>query len=584
MDTTKILVIGVAAVIVAAAAGVVVFNSTKDNKSSSELVDLEGWDDILEDASGQTVNLGFYITMDPAINQSFWPYMQTTLKEKYNITVTCDNTGYTGYGPVAAKESVAEIQAGQTTDGKYDLIWGNTSAYSVMTVGGTHYDYVYSETDSDGKQWAEIIPNSYYLKDTSENTIKAQFSGYVSGSALNFSNGQTMFVYNGDFNKKSVTLGGTDVAVPYNCVIVWGDNDAVSGVVKVASDSDGTAMTSADQVSDLSAQTKDAFDSAWSDCGTAYTISSVRSFLASSGAKGVIAYGVPSTFAELAEWVKIYDGQFSYPNYTNASASFHTDLLVQAAIYELTWDGNGGWKQASDRAANVASVNSALESVSTAEDFKDAFGYVFNYLNDIEPYLYPYTSAYVPYIDSGSITGYNSKMVGNGTSDTDYSDGTIMLALTTCTSIDSRVIPGSGHGVVAQYSYDAEVFSLSTGCYSDYYVFIPANSSHVSAAMVVANWLLDPEVQFKWYTQTGNGLNIDLDKEMYDTESGEGLDYTVSEYFEDDDHKLSTYTLSLSVDTLKAVSVASDLTPFATTAASAWKTYVYDADTEITKS
>ena len=158
MDTTKLLVIGVAVVIVAAAAGVVIYNNSKD-KSSSELVDLDGWDEVVNDASGQTVNLGFYITMDPAINQSFWPYMQKEMKDKYNITVTCDNTGYTGYGPVAANESVAEIQASKMSDGKYDLIWGNTSAYSAMTVGGTHYDYVYSKTNADGKQWAQIIPN-----------------------------------------------------------------------------------------------------------------------------------------------------------------------------------------------------------------------------------------------------------------------------------------------------------------------------------------------------------------------------------------------------------------------------------------
>ena len=581
MDTTKLLVIGVAVVVVAAAAGVVIYNNN-NNKSSSELVDLDGWDEIVNDASGQTVNLGFYITMDPAINQSFWPYMQKEMKEKYNITVTCDNTGYTGYGPVAANESVAEIQASKMSDGKYDLIWGNTSAYSAMTVGGTHYDYVYSKTNADGKQWAQIIPNKYYLKDGSENTIASQFSGYVSGTALNFSNGQTMLVYNQDFNRLNVTLGNDTVKVPYNCVLVFGNNGSIASIVKVASDSEGSSGFAAGNVATLSAQTKAAFESAWSSCSTAYKISDVRSVLAHDGAKGVIAYGLPSTFTDLAAWVKIYSGQFTYPNYTNASASFHTDLIVQAAIYELTWNGNDGWKAAPDRAANVTAVNDALKNVTNEEQFKNAFGYVFNYLNDIEPYLYKYTSDSDPYITTGTVTPYNGKVVGNGTEDKDYEDGTIMLALTTCTSIDSRVIPGSGHGVVAQYSYNAGAYSLSTGCYSDYYVFIPANSSHVSAAMVVANWLLDPEVQFRWYTQTGNGLNIDLDKEMYGSD-GKGLGYTVSEYYENADHQLSTYTLTLSVDTLKSVTVASDFTPYATISANAWKTYVYNSNVQVSK-
>ena len=584
MDTTKLIVIGVAVVVVAAGAGVVVYNSNNNSKTSSDLVDLSGWDDVLKDASGQTVNLGFYITTDPAINQSFWPYMQSEMKNKYNITVTCDNTGYVGYGPLAAAESVAEIEANKMSDGKYDLIWGNTSAYSVMTKNGTHYDYVYSKANADGKQWGQIIPNSYYLRGDSENTISSQFSGFVSGSAVNFSNGQTMFVYNGDFNKMNVTLGGETVRVPYNAVLILGEKGAVTGIVKVAGDDDASAQTfSAGQQETLSAQTKSAFESAWDSCSTAYKISSVRSVLAPSGAKDVIAYGLPSSYTELAGWVKIYNGQFTYPSYNNASASFHTDLIVQAAIYELTWgDGNTGWKQASDRDANVKSVNDSLSNLKTEEDFKNAFGYVFNYLNDIEPYLYPFTSPSDPYIESGTITPYNSKMVGNGTSDKDYSNGTIMLAMTTCTSIDSRVIPGSGHGVVNQYSYDAQVFSMSTGCYSDYYIFIPANSSHATAAMVVANWLLDPEVQFRWYTQTGNGLNIDLDKEMYGA-TGKGVGYTVGEYFESSDHRLSTYTLTLSIETLKAVTVASNLTPYATLAASAWKTYVHDADAEVSK-
>ena len=573
MDNTKILAIGVAVIVVAAAVGVVIY-TTNNDKKSSDLVNLAGWDDVLKDASGQTVNLGFYITPDPAINQSFWPYMQQEMKNKYNITVTTDG----GYGPGAATTSATEIANGQMTNGTYDLIWGNTSAYSAMTVNGTHYDYVYQKTNADGKQWAQIIPNSYYLRQNSEAVISDQFSGYVSGSALEFSNGQTMLIYNGDFNRKTVTFGSDTVAVPYNCVLVLGANGAISGVVKVASDDEGASGFASGNVASLSEQTKSAFENAWNSCSTAYKIQDVRTVLASTGAKGVIAYGLPSSWGELANWIKIYKYQFTYPDFNNAYASFHTDLLIQAMIYELTWDGNGGWKVAEDKNANIKSVNEALKNVQNETDFKNNFGYVYNYLNSIEPYLNS-----IGYLPPGTgIGGINNKIVGNNAEDKDYGNGTVMLAMTTCTSIDSRVEPGSGHCVVNQYSYNAQVFTMDTGCYSDYYVFIPANSSHVSAAMVVANWLLDPEVQFYWFTKTGNGLSIDLDKEMYGA-TGNGLGYTVREYYNTTGHNLSDYTLTLSPSRLAEVTVDSNFTPYLSISTVAWTDYVKNSSEPIVK-
>ena len=238
-------------------------------------------------------------------------------------------------------------------------------------------------------------------------------------------------------------------------------------------------------------------------------------------------------------------------------------------IYELTWNGDNGWKVAEDRNANIKSVNEALKSVNNETDFKNKFGYVFNYLNSIEPYLNS-----IGYVEFPSAIGaINGKIVGNNSEDKDYGNGTVMLAMTTCTSIDSRVDPGSGHCVVQQYAYNAQVFTMDTGCYSDYYVFIPANSSHVSAAMVVANWLLDPEVQFYWFTKTGNGLSIDLDKEMYGA-TGKGLGYTVREYYNTAGHRLSDYTLTLSPDRLAEVTVDSNFTPYLSISTAAWTTYV----------
>ena len=572
MDTTKLLVIGVAVVVVAAAAGVVIYNTNKDKKSS-DLVDLEGWDDIVKDAYGQTVNLGFYVSQDPAINGSFYPYMVQEMKNKYNITVT--NVG--GYGPGAATTSATEIANGQMTDGSFDLIWGNTSAYNAMIVNGEHYDYVYQKTNAEGKQWGQIIPNSYYLKDNSERVISGQFPNYVSGTAVEFSNGQTMFIYNQDFNRKTVTLGGETVSVPYNCVLVFGASGAIKALVKVAPADDGSAATfTAGSEKNLSAQTKSAFEDAWGECSTAYKIDSVRSVLADGGAKGKIAYGIPSNYTELYYWLNIYKHQFTYPDFNAAWADFHTDLIVQAIIYELTWNGNSGWKAADDKADNIKAVNKLLESTKTAEDFKKNFGYAYNYLNDLEKNIN--AAGYV----GPAVGAVNGLIVGNNAEDKDYGDGTVMLAMTTCTSIDSRVTPGSGHSVVTQYSYNAAVFTMDTGCYSDYYVFIPANSSHVSAAMVVANWLLDPETQFRWYTQTGNGLSIDLDKEVYG-DTGKGVGYTVKEKLDNWYPKLSDLTLTLTPDRLAEVTVDSDFTPFLAVSKAAWTAYVQNSNDPISK-
>ena len=571
MDTTKILVIGVAVVVVAAAAGVVIYNTNKDKKSS-DLVDLEGWDDIVKDAYGQSVNLGFYVSQDPAINGSFYPYMVQEMKNKYNITVT--NVG--GYGPGAATAAATEIANGQTTDGSFDLIWGNTSAYNAMIVNGEHYDYVYQKTNAEGKQWGQIIPNAYYLKENSERVISGQFDKYVSGTAVEFSNGQTMFIYNQDFNRKTVTFGNDTVAVPYNCVLVFGDNGSIKALVKVAPAGEGAAFTAGSETA-LSAQSKSAFEDAWGDCSTAYSIDTVRSILASGGvAKGKIAYGIPSNYTELFFWLNIYKHQFTYPDFNAAWADFHTDLIVQAIIYELTWDGDHGWKAADNKANNIKEVNKLLETTKTAEDFKKNFGYAYNYLNDLEPNIN--AAGYV----GPAVGAVNGLIVGNNAEDKDYGDGTVMLAMTTCTSIDSRVTPGSGHSVVTQYSYNAAVFTMDTGCYSDYYVFIPANSSHVSAAMVVANWLLDPETQFRWYTQTGNGLSIDLDKEVYG-DTGKGVGYTVKEKLDNWYPKLSDLTLTLTPDRLAEVTVDSDFTPFLSVSKAAWTAYVQNSSDPIIK-
>lgn len=572
--TTKIVAIMAVVVVVAAGAAVVIVNNNNNKTSSGNVLDMT-WSEIEKDASGQTVNLGFYITQDPAINQAFWPYMQKELKDNYNITVTCGK-----YGPLAAADSAAEQKAGKTTGGTYDLIWGNTSAYKGIVDSSGAYSYVYQATNRDGKTWTQILPNSYYLKNGSEDAIKSQIQNYANGSAVNLSNGQTMMIYNQDYSAYTFTVGSNVIKVPYNAVLVL-TAGTVTGVIKVGTM--GAVFDGSDVASTSSVTDQASFDALFSGL-TYYDINDVRSYYTSNGTVsmvGKIKYGLPTDFTELAAWLEIYPKQFTIPSYDSASGNFHTDLFTQAAIYELTWKNDGtGWTKAADRNANIAIVNGLLANTHNAEDYKKNFGYVLNYFNDIESKVHPVSSQEI--WNTGAVTVTNALMVGNQADDKDFSDSTIMIATSTVTSIDARVDPGSGHSKVSQYNYNAGVFSLDTGCYSDYYVYIPANSSHVSAAMVIMNWLLSPETQFQWYTMTGNGFNIDVSKKMLDA-NGNQTETTVGQFFNDSTHRLYEYTLSLSADRLAEVSQPSKLTSISAIAISAWDACVRDSSDPLVK-
>ncbi len=541
MNTTQIVTICVAAVLIAVAGSVVIINMNDNDGGADNVMDMT-WSEILEDAEGQTITMGFY-TADPAV-QVWFPKFVQRMSNDYGITVTAKS-----YGPAAAATAVAEMEAGQTENGTFDLIWGDTSAYGAMKNSAGDYSYVFDDV-KDGSSWVSKLPNSYYLKSNSEQMISGMYSGYVTGSAANFSNGQTMLVYNKDFNVMTETIGGNVIDIPYNCVVLY-ENGTVDGFLKVgpatsdASD-DYTAGSPVIAVSGVES-TSDLLDAM--DGAPTYDIDTVRSVIkaANDGSvKGVLKYGIADNFKDLAEWVKIYPKQFGYPAPTNGGAVFHTNLLTQAAIYELTWNENRtGWKVAEDKAANIAAVNAALADVDSDASYKNAFGYVYEYLEDLDPYVHVWSNE-SKYQNTDTIVAYNGLIVGNNDTDKDFSDATVMVAMSTVTSIDARVGPG------LQYDYNAGVYSMDTGCSSDYYIFIPENSSHKSAAMVVINALLSPEEQIRWYSETGNGFNIDTTKTV------KGGTMTVNEvYFEDVLDDMSMY---LSPQRLDEVTVVAMLT------------------------
>lgn len=511
MNTTQIIAVAAIAIIVVAGVAVVVANNNKDSESSVDPLD-SSWDDIVKDAKGQKVTMGFYVA-DPMV-AVWYPEFQKKMLDTYGIELVANS-----YGPAAAKTAVAEMEEGQMTNGSFDFIWGDTSAYAAMINSKGDYSFVYDDT-KDGKSWASVLPNSYYLKSTSEQMISSMFPDYVSGSAVNFSNGQTMMVYNKDFNVDTVTVGTATIKIPYNGAVLYDGSGNVIGFIKLTT---SAAAWDAGAIIDPAAVTSQAtFDSAF-DAATAIGITEARAHF-SGEVKGNMKYAIPTSFADLANWVQLYPGQFGYPDPVNTGAVFHTNLLTQAMIYELTWADSSaktGWKVAADKAANVTAVNNALKNVKTAEEYNSAFGYVFNYLKDLDPYVHVWSST-AKYQDTGNIVAYNALIVGNQVTDQDFSDETIMLAMSTVTSIDSRVGEGK------QYTYNAGAYTFDTGCSSDYYIFIPENSSHKTAAMVVINALLDPAEQVNWFAVTGNGFNIDTSKTVIG-----GTETVNDKYFKD---------------------------------------------------
>ncbi len=510
MNTTQIIAIAAVAIVVVAGVAVFVANNNKDSGSDVDPLD-SSWDDIVKDAKGQKVTMGFYVA-DPMV-AVWYPKFQKEMMDNYGIELTAKS-----YGPAAAKTAVAEMEEGQMSNGTFDFIWGDTSAYAAMINSKGDYSFVYDDV-KDGKSWANKLPNSYYLKSTSEQMISSMFPDYVSGSAVNFSNGQTMMVYNKDFNVDTVTVGTATVKIPYNGAVLYTDGN-ITGFIKLTASS---SAWDAGKIIDPATVTSQAtFDSAF-DAVDAIGIAEARAHFGGE-VKGLMKYAIPTSFADLSEWVKIYPKQFGYPDPANTAAVFHTNLLTQAMVYELTWDdasAKTGWKVAADKTANVTAVNNALKNVKSADDYNAAFGYVFNYLKDLDPYVHVWSTA-AKYQNTENIVAYNNLIVGNKATDKDFSDETIMLAMSTVTSIDSRVGEGK------QYTYNAGAFSFDTGCSSDYYIFIPENSSHKTAAMVVINALLDPAEQVDWFATTGNGFNIDTSKKVIG-----GTETVTDKYFKD---------------------------------------------------
>lgn len=215
--------------------------------------------------------------------------------------------------------------------------------------------------------------------------------------------------------------------------------------------------------------------------------------------------GLFHNFTELAEWVKINPGKFTYMDLTGKGA-FHGLSFAKAILAELKDDGKGGWTTVYDEAdsadARRKKINQNIEdwytwatSGSASEEaFIERASYLWAYLNEIAPNLMQGDAGamYVP--TAPDMMSY-------------VKSGDLAVTFTTCTQVSNRV-----ESAPDSYMANPAIYMLDTSTGSWDYVVITGNSKNKAGALVVANEMLDPENQLYAFQTTGNGYNVSYDK------------------------------------------------------------------------
>lgn len=162
----------------------------------------------------------------------------------------------------------------------------------------------------------------------------------------------------------------------------------------------------------------------------------------------------PGSMEELAGWVQENPGQFTYP----ALPDFTGSAFIRHVLYETT----GGHEQYERPAAEIEDLESRLEPM-------------WDYLNDIEPYLWREGETYPESL---------SKL------DQLYASGEIAMTMNYDPALAaSEVLKG-------RFPESTRTFLLDGGTLANtHFLSIPFNSSDKAGAMVAINEMMSPEAQ-----------------------------------------------------------------------------------------
>ena len=162
----------------------------------------------------------------------------------------------------------------------------------------------------------------------------------------------------------------------------------------------------------------------------------------------------PKSMDELAEWVQDNPGQFTYP----ALPDFTGSAFIRHVLYETT----GGYEQYQQPAADIEDLESRLEPM-------------WQYLNEIEPYLWREGKTYPESLAK---------------QDQLFASGEIGMTMSYDPALaGSEVLKG-------RFPESTRTFVLEGGTLANtHFLSIPFNSSAKAGAMVAINEMMSPEAQ-----------------------------------------------------------------------------------------
>ncbi len=151
-------------------------NETADSDPAS----YDNWDDVIAEASGQTVNWYMWGGQDN-INAWVTGYVADNLKEKYDITVNLVPLVDTAD---AVNKVIGEKEAGRDTDGSVDLIWINGENFFTMRQG----DLLYGP-------WSQDTPNSAAYVNWDDASVAFDLGFPVEGYESPYGKAQFVMIY-----------------------------------------------------------------------------------------------------------------------------------------------------------------------------------------------------------------------------------------------------------------------------------------------------------------------------------------------------------------------------------------------------